>query len=147
MKTKNKSPKHVEWLSAENMHDTSKKWLSELEFAKDEQLFFNDLVKSYTLQLISSKHFNESKNIVAQLGKLQKQTDTLIEATKDHERGLKIMIDGINQIELENTYKNEHRKLIIKVLDFLDTYRLLKTQLFTLVKGVLKEKKQKRLLQ
>ncbi|TGV04326.1 hypothetical protein [Flavivirga rizhaonensis] len=147
MKTKSNKPKYVAWLSTETMHNASKKWLSELEFAKDEQLFFDDLVKSYTLQLIDSKHFNESKSIVTQLSKLQKETDKLIETIKKHERELKIMVDGIDQIELENAYKDEHGKLIITIADFLDIYRKLKTQLFALVKGILKDKKQKRLLQ
>jgi hypothetical protein len=146
MKTKSNRPKYVAWLSAETMHNASKKWLSELEFAKDEQLFFDDLVKSYTLQLIDSKHFNESKKVVNELGKLQKKTDRLIETVKEHERGLEIMVDGIDQIELENAYKDEHGKLIITMADFLESYKTLKTKLFVLVKSVLKSNKQKRLL-
>lgn len=146
MKTKSKTPKYIAWLSAETMHNTSRKWLSELEFAKDEQLFFDDLVKSYTLQFIDSKHFEESKYIVTQLNKLQKNTDKLIETIKKHERELKIMVDGIDQIELEKAYKDEHGTLIIKVGDFLKAYRKLKMQLFNLVKAILKDKKQKRLL-
>lgn len=147
MKTKSKPPKYVAWLSAETMHDASKKWLSELKFAKDEQLFLDDLVKSYTLQLIDSKHFKESRNVIIQLGELQKKTDTLIETIKKHERELKIMVDGIDQIQLEKAYKENHGKLIVKVADFLKAYKKLKTQLFALVKSILKANKQKRLLQ
>ena len=146
MKTKSNSPKYVAWLSTETMHSSSKKWLSELEFAKDEQLFFDDLVKSYTLQLVDSKHFNESKSVVSQLGKLQKKTNLLIEIVKKHEIGLEIMVDGIDQIELENAYKDEHGKLIIRIADFLESYKTLKAKLFVLIKSVLKGNKQKRLL-
>lgn len=63
MKTKHINPKFVEWFSAEVMHENSNEWLSELGYINDELLFFNDLIKSYTLQLIGSKHFNESKKI------------------------------------------------------------------------------------
>ncbi|GAA4940825.1 hypothetical protein GCM10023314_12110 [Algibacter agarivorans] len=147
MKTKQVKPKYQAWLSAESMHNMSAKWLSELKFAKDEQLFFNDLVKSYTLQLIDSKRFNESKKIIDQLSALQKKTDSLIETVIKHEKGLKIMVDGIDQIEEENAYKDEHTKLIIKISKFLAKYRTLKTQLFSLVKAIIKEGKQKRLLQ
>ncbi|NNK40881.1 MAG: hypothetical protein HKP45_09540, partial [Winogradskyella sp.] len=62
MSTFNTNPKMVEWLNADEMHDASKKWLSELEFVADEQLFFDDLIKSYTLQLIDSKYFNKSQS-------------------------------------------------------------------------------------
>ena len=139
--------KYQAWLSAETMHNDSLKWLSELKFAKDEQLFFNDLVKSYTLQFIDSKHFTESNKIINQLIALKKETNTLIDFVIKHEKGLKIMVDGVNQIEEENAYKDEHAKLIITVNEFAKKYRILKTQLFTIVKGILKESKQKRLLQ
>ena len=101
MKTKHKDSKYVAWLSTETMHNASRKWLSELEFTKDEQLFFDDLIKSYTLQLIDSKHFAKSKNIVSQISEIQIETNKLIETIKKHERELKIMVDGINQIDLE----------------------------------------------
>ena len=142
-----KVKKYEAWLSTEIMHHNSLKWLSELKFAKDEQLFFDDLVKSYTLQLIESKHFTESKKIVAQLSALQKETNALIETVINHEKGLKIMVDGINQLQEENTYKDEHGKLIIKVSNFLEKYRTLKSQLFTLIINILKKDKQKRLLE
>ena len=43
--TKRKVKKYEAWLSPETMHKGSLNWLSELRFAKDEQLFFDDLVK------------------------------------------------------------------------------------------------------
>jgi hypothetical protein len=147
MKTKHKDSKYVAWLSTEAMHKASRKWLSELEFAKDEQLFFDDLIKSYTLQLIDSKHFNKSKNIVSQIVEIQVETNNLIDGIKKHDRELKIMVDGINQIDLENDYKDKHGKLIITMSEFLEKYKTLKSQLFKLVTSVIKEGKQKRLLQ
>lgn len=147
MKTKHKDSKYVAWLSTETMHNASRKWLSELEFTKDEQLFFDDLIKSYTLQLIDSKHFAKSKNIVSQISEIQIETNKLIETIKKHERELKIMVDGINQIDLENDYKDKHGKLIVTVSEFLEKYKILKSQLFTLIKSIIKEGKQKRLLQ
>lgn len=139
--------KYVEWLSADVMHQVSKQWLSELNFIKDEQLFFDDLIKSYTLQLIDSKHFQESKKIVDRLSQLQKKTDLLIEVVKTHKNGLQIMLDGIDQPKKEDTYKKEHRALVKEENDFTQNYRTLKTDVFNLVKEVLKEGKQKRLLQ
>jgi len=102
MKPKQTKPKYVVWLSAETMHKSSRKWLSELMFVKDEQLFFDDLIKSYTLQLIDSKHFEESKQLVNTLSNLQKKTNMLIESVKTHETDLKIMVDGINQLKEED---------------------------------------------
>jgi len=144
---KAKELKYDVWLSAETMHKHSRKWLSELKFARDEQLFFDDLVKSYTLQLIDSKHFADSKKIIDKLHSLQKETNTLIHTIENHEKGLKVMLDGINELEKEDAYRHKHGKLIIVVSNFLEKYRTLKTKLFSLIKSIIKEGKQKRLLQ
>lgn len=147
MKTKEINAKYDVWLNAENMHRDSRNWLSELDFAKDEELFLDDLIKSYTLQLIDSKHFTESKKVIEKLNSIQKETDSLLEIVKNHEKGLSIMVDGINEFDKEKAFKNKHVKLIINVKNFLERYRTLKTELFTVVKGVIKEGKQKRLLE
>ena len=141
MKTKQTKPKYVAWLSAETMHKNSRKWLSELMFVKDEQLFFDDLIKSYTLQLIDSKYFEESKQLVYTLSALQKKTNVLIESVKTHETDLKIMVDGINQLKEEDAYKEEHRGLIILISEFQLEYNTLKKHLFILVKRIIKSQK------
>jgi len=147
MKPKEINMKFEVWLSPEEMHNNSQKWLSELQFAIDEQLFFDDLIKSYTLQLIDSRHFNESKKIIDKLSILQEETDTLVTTVKNHERGLKVMVDGVNEIKKEQAYKIKHGKLATVINSHLEKYRTLKTQLFSLVIGIIKEGKQKRLLQ
>jgi hypothetical protein len=143
MKTKKVKSKYESWLNTGIMHKDSLKWLSELQFVRDEELFFDDLVKSYTLQLIESKYFSASKKIVEKLSDIQKETSGLINKVMLHERDLGIMVDGVNQPEEENAYKIEHGKLIITVSDFLDEYRALKSELFLLIKNIIKEGKQK----
>lgn len=144
MKTTQTQAKHVEWLSAERMHKASQDWLSELNFIKDEQYFFQDLIKSYTLQLIRQKSFPESKEIVSHLNTLQKQNNTLSKAIKVHENELQNMIDGENQ--QEKKYKNKHRELTILINTYLKDYRMFKTQLFKAIKSIMKKEKQERLL-
>ena len=146
MKTTKKHPKYVEWLNAEDMHQASRNWLSELNFIKDEQHFLEDLIKSYTLQLIDNSNFEKSKKIVDGLNKLQKKNKSLIKAVNIHESDLKIMVDGIDQIKEEQAYKNKHRELIIYVSKYLKDYRALKAKLFDVIKAVMKKGKQKRLL-
>ena len=146
MKTVQTQARLVEWLSAEDMHMASKKWLSELQFISDEQLFFDDLIKSFTLQLIDPKYFTKSKKVISEISKMQKKNDTLIETIKIHENELEIMVDGVDQIKDEINYKNKHRELIQLINEYLKDYQLIKKQLFKIVKIVMKQEKQKRLL-
>ncbi len=146
MNTAQLKTKYVEWLSAEEMHKHTLDWLSELEFIKDEHLFFEGLIKSFTLQLIDTKRFSESKEIVDAVNHSEKGTHLLIEAIKVHRNDLKIMVDGNNQPKEEEGYKEEHRSLIIMIGEFLKDYQSLKTQIFEIIQEILKKEKQSRLL-
>ena len=146
MKTKKIKAKYVEWLNAEDMHQVSRGWISELKFIKDEQHFFEDLIKVYTLQLIDSENFSKSKEIVENLKKLQKKNKSLIKKIIVHENKLQVMVDGIDEPKKEEAYKNKHRKLIIVISKYLKEYRKLKKKLFEVVKTAMKKEKQKLLL-
>ena len=138
--------KYQEWLSPEIIHKTSLNWLSEIEFVKDEQLFFDDLIKSYTLQLIDSKHFKKSKKIIDELNAFEKETNDILKKVKMHERALEILVDGIDQLKEEEAYKRDHLALIIEVSNFQKKYRTTKKEVFKLIKEIIKEGKLKRLL-
>ena len=146
MKTLHPKAKYTKWLNADDMHAASKSWLSELFFYKEEQLFFEDLITSYTLQMIDESHFTESKLIVDKLTKIVTETDVLIEAVERHERELALMVDEIDQIELEKKYKEDHRNLTELTSEFKKRYHSIKSRLFDLLKTIMKQDKQKRLL-
>lgn len=146
MKTIHTKAKHTEWLSAEDMHDASKLWMSELQFFKEEQLFLEDLIKSYTLNLIDNNHFDESKAIIDKLSIEVKNTQVLLNAVNSHEKGLSIMVDGIDQLDEEAAYRKKHRNLIELIGEFKKRYQNIKKKLFNLIKTIMKEGKQKRLL-
>lgn len=128
------------------MHEASKEWLSELNFIKDEHLFFEDLITQFTSQLIAFGNFSSNKEIIDAINRSQKQNNTLVEAVKVHENELKIMVDEIDQIEEEKAYTKEHSDLIIAITEFLKEYKLLKTQLFDIIKSIKKEDKNRHLL-
>ncbi|WAC02321.1 hypothetical protein N7U66_00745 [Lacinutrix neustonica] len=142
-KTENK---YFEWLSAEEMHKDSKKWLSELRFVKDEHLFFQDLITSYTLQIIDFEDFSDTKEIIDALNRSQKKNNELIEDVLTHEKDLEIMVDGIDDVKKEKQYKKLHRQLLTSVSEYLYDYKKVKTQLFDILKDVMKKVKQQRLL-
>lgn len=137
---------YVEWLSADEMHNHSQEWLSELYFIKDEHLFFEDLIKSFTLQMVEPEKFSHNKEIIDAINRSQKKNNLLIEAIKVHENELEIMVDGIDQPKEEEAYKKEHKGLIIELNQFKKDYTILKKQLFDIVKTIKKEEKNRQLL-
>lgn len=141
-----KQYKYVEWIGSEEMHETSILWLSRLKFARDEQRFLNNLVKSYTLQLTDSQFFAESKTIIDALLGMEKEIVPLMKQVQLHENQLEIMVDDVDQLKMEKAYTETHRNLISDMEQYMAEYRKVKKSLFKLVSMVMKKAKQKRLL-
>ncbi len=146
MNTKRNKHSYIEWLSAEEMHETSIQWMSELKFARDEQLFLNDLVKSYTLQLVDSEVFDESKKIIDAVLKAEREVVVLMKKVQSHENLLEIMVNDVDELKMEKAYTETHWELTSEIKKYLTEYRKLKSKLFKLVSKVMKKQKQKRLL-
>lgn len=136
----------MEWLDPNEMHEASLKWMSELKFIRDEQLFLNDLVKSYTLQLTDSSVFNESKEIIGAIASSEKELIVLMKKVQAHENQLEIMMDEIDQLKMEKAYTETHWELNSEMARYSVQYRELKLRLFKLVSKVIKKDKGKRLL-
>jgi len=146
METKSKKRKFREWFSAEELHEESKKWSSELHFARDEQKFLNQMVKDYTLDIIDSDMFKTIQPVVESLNKSEKDLVDLFKKVQLHGNQLQIMLDQVNQEKMEQAYLETHSELGREVEDFFVKYRDSKTKIFDIVSNVIKRKKQKRLL-
>ncbi|MFD2542260.1 hypothetical protein ACFSSB_08015 [Lacinutrix gracilariae] len=138
--------KYLELMNATEMHQASKKWYSELSFIKDEQLFLDDLVTTYTLQLINKREFEDNTEIVDALNRSQKRNEELLNIVKTHTNDLEVLVDNIKQPKEEAGYKKEHQELVKVISEFFIEYKNLKTQLFQIFKDILKNEKQIRLL-
>lgn len=146
MGTSDQNYKYVEWKSAEEMHFSSNQWISEINFIKDEHQFFEDMLKEYTLPIIESHLISRVKDLIDRLTKHKQKSETLLNKTTEHRNGLQVMVDGIDQLEEENRYKKEHRKLLIDVNQFSLENNDLKKEIFETIAQALKQQKQKRLL-
>ncbi len=146
MKTKKQVYRYLEWKSPEEMHYTSLEWISELKFIKDEKLFLNNLIKSYTLQITSLGLFEESRKLVTAISNAELELDLLLKKVRIHENQLSIMLDDVDQPKMEKAYTETHRDLIFTIDNYLMEYRKLKGNLFQMISKVMKKEKQKRLL-
>jgi hypothetical protein len=146
MNTIKRKHRYIEWLSAEEMHETSLRWMSELNFVRDEQTFLNNLVKTYTLQLTDKAIFEESKVVVDTILHTEKNAVVLMKKIQAHINLLDIMVDDIDQLKMEKAYIETHKELTTVFFLYMTEYRKAKKRLFVLVSGIMKKQKQKRLL-
>lgn len=128
------------------MHQTSLEWISALKFVKDEQLFLNDLVKAYTLQITGLGLLEKSRKLVTSISNAEAEADKILKKAQVHENQLSIMIDDVDQPKMEKAYTETHRDMIFAIETYLTNYRILKGSLFQMISEVMKKEKQKRLL-
>ena len=129
----------------EELHEDTITCLSDLKFIVDENEFLSDLIKEHTLELLSGKMYEESKNIVAELLKEKEKLQLLIHEIEEHRNHLHI----INSTESEKSnveYKRMHYNLMIKVASFKAGFKNLKREVFSLIKKSMNASRQKRLL-
>lgn len=138
--------RYIEWKSPEEMHYSAQQWSSSLAFMKDEHLFFEDMLREYTLPIIESSLVTEVNVLIDRLTKSKKEMKNITEKVSKHTNGLDILVDGINQPEEEKKYKKEHRALLNEINVFSESYKQLKKDIFENVVGALKKQKQRRLL-
>ncbi|MFO8146834.1 MAG: hypothetical protein ACQEWG_07940 [Bacteroidota bacterium] len=146
MNTSNQNFRYVEWKNSDEMHFSCLQWISELNFIKDEQVFFQDMLKEYTLPILESHLLEEAKSLIFKLTDSEKQVENLLKEAKKHRNGLQILVDGIDQPDQEKEYREEHRRLLKEVNNFSTEYQALKKDIFTTVTRALKQQKQKKLL-
>jgi len=146
MNTKTPKYRYIEWLNAEEMHVESMRWFSELKFIRDEQLFLNNLVSLFVIQLTASGIFKESKKLIDQLQKAEMDIVSLFKKVQVHEKQLEMMVDDVDQPKMEKAYLETHKELLIAINRYTTRYREIKEKLFEVVSKLMKKSKQKRLL-
>lgn len=137
---------YIDSYSAEDMHENSKKWFSELSFIKDEQRFLISLIQSFAIKPIDKKEFSRTEEFRKDIEENQKILNPIIKQVQKHMNQLEIMIDGVNQLEMEHAYRKTHKKLFQKVNQILLDYRTIKERGFAKLSSILKSTKQKKAL-
>ena len=147
MKTNNPTVKYVEWRNPAQMHNKTLQWISELEFAKTEQHFLEELIEENTLNLISGNSFTKSKELVTHLSTTEKKVDLLLPKIQHHNNELEILVKEEEPKNEKDHVKETHYNLESAVVSFLTDFRELKSDIFDLIKHIIKMNKQKRLLE
>lgn len=138
--------KYIEWRSIENLHEDILNSISELRFTKDEQQFLEDLILNHTMGLIAGDSYELSKNVITRLTKSRIKLGPLLKKLMAHSNDLESLLDE-NQIlgEMED-FKELHYQLMYEVITYNSQFKRVKKQIFKLIKQIMKDSKQKRLL-
>lgn len=138
--------KYLEWHSPEEIHETTIKWQSELDFIEIEWHFLQELLSDNTLLLLSETDFEKTKKLISELVSYKKVIPEIRQLLEQHRNDLEVLVDGINERQKEKAFKDRHLLLELKINDFNEQYRQVKNTIFDVMKTSLKKRKQKTLL-
>jgi hypothetical protein len=138
--------KYIEWRSIEELHEEILNCISELRFTKDEQQFLEDLVLNHTMGLLAGKSYELSRNIITRLTNSRDNLGPLLKKMMSHNNDLQSLLDEITNIEEMEDFKKLHNQLMSEFIVYNSQFKKVKKQIFKLIKQVLKEKRQMKLL-
>jgi hypothetical protein len=146
MKINASSIKYIQWRDPQGLHEDTTGCISELRFAKDELQFLDDLMKSHTLDLLSTINFDESRALASEISMKEKLLGPLMKKLIAHANLLQTLVDDIEVAGETEDYKNAHYKLMFEAAEYLAKFRKLKRKVFSLIKSILMDKKKRKLL-
>lgn len=135
--------KYTEWFDADEMHEHSKKWLSELSFIQDEQQFLKNLIQSFAIKPLDKKEFGQVDDFKKSIDENRRKLNPILKQVQKHMNQLEIMMDDVNQLEMEQAYRKTHKKLYMKINQYLLDYRSVKQRGFSKLSAILKTGKNK----
>lgn len=139
MKTHKWHLKYVEWLSAEEMYETSKNWESELGFIHDEQLFFEHLLQKIITGISNHSESLSELEMIGKLAPLKKECNILYSEVISHQEKLSSIVYGALLKTSEVEQKQVHYELMDTVGRFYLSHQQFKKNLFRIVKPQLKD--------
>lgn len=142
MKATHELYKYFDRHTAEKMHLESKHYLLELYFIRDEQHFFEQLIDSYSFQLIVTDKFSQNRELIEKWSNAQKKNAVLIDNLIDHENKLEILLGTTGKTVTEIKYILWHKNILKDIDEHLTAYREIKRQIYDMIKAIMKEQKQ-----
>lgn len=131
--------------SINHLLDKTKKWTSEIEFIKVEQTFLIELLTDHIIGLCKTNNFSKAKLLLKGLEHEKKLGDELIFNIKDHGINLSLLIENI-YLKREDNFRKNHELLKGEVKNYIENFKYLKEEVFSLVLLIMKKEKQQKLL-
>jgi len=127
------------------LHDQSVQWINEVQFMTDEQVFLEHLLSSHFLELSSSKLYETTKRLIRKLKEVETLGNDLMDKIQLHNKHVGTIIENFNK-EYQVNVDREHQSIKKDLDSYLLKFRYIKKKIFGIIKSIMKEHKQKRLI-
>ncbi len=127
------------------LHTITQKCIADLEFILDEQRFLQDLLSTFFIDLCKVELLPDTRVLNQSLAESSKKCNLLILELQTHEKHLATLLESIH-MKGEISYRESHKELITNFDQFVINNKSIKIRIFTIIKNIMKQHKQKLLL-
>jgi len=127
------------------LHEETMNWMNELEFMSDEQSFLEHLLGSHFLELSSSELYDATRKLIKKLKEVEKMGRSLMDTIQLHNKHMATMIESF-QKEFNKSLDKEHSQIKKDFDNYALNFRYVKRKIFGIIKEIMKEHKQKLLI-
>ena len=127
------------------LHSITQKYISELEFSHDELRFLQELLSTFFIDLCRIEMLPQTRVLNNQITNLNKKCNLLILELQTHEKQLATLLES-DHLKGERDFRQAHGKLTEEFEILIKNSKNLKTEIFTIIKRIIKQQKQKKLL-
>lgn len=124
----------------EELHRETQQWQSKLHFMHDEVIFIDRLLNSYVFEPNTLNLFERLQDYQHRLRKEGDHKTKLNALITKHESDLGGMLECTDE-SCDLLYYQKHDKLNTEVLNCVENFRVLKSEIFNYAGGILKKKK------
>ena len=141
------NPDDINWKEVQEMHENTQLWLNELRFIAYEHHFMEELLSGFFLKFSSKEHFSSASQLVKDLSDNKDMNTSIFEKVQSHNNELYILMDDKHQPYEEKEIKAQHKSLKEEFENHFHSFKEIKSSLFDIVSKIMKEAKQKFLLE
>lgn len=127
------------------LHTISQRWVADLTFLNDENIFLQDLINLHFIDLCNYEMLFTTRKINARISKSIKKNNLLLFQLQTHEKQLATLFES-QHFKGEADFRNAHKMLAKSFDQHVECNKLLKNRVFTIIKDIMKQQKRKRLL-
>ena len=127
------------------LHSISQSWAADLTFCNDENAFLQDLINLHFIDLCNYELLPVTRKLNVKIAMAIKKNNLLLFQIQTHEKQLATLFES-DHFGGEVDFRSAHKKLAKSFDQRVQSNRALKNRVFAIIKDIMKQQKQKRLL-
>lgn len=127
------------------LHRISQRWIADLTFLNDENAFLQDLINLHFIDLCNYDLLPTTRKFSARIAKASKKNNLLLMQLQTHEKQLATLFES-EHFKGESNFRKSHKKLAKSFDQHVQSNKIVKNRVFSIIKQIMKHQKQKKLL-